>query len=666
MSNAPNAPRQGRKLVSDIWKHYELTENNTMKCNYCYTIYKLTGGTRVPRNHLIKEHRIDSANRQTVATAIYDESIEIALLRLPEEEKERKDRQLNTDMAKKINKEHLEYLYLKWTIMADVEFSQISNKDFRTFLHYINPPANELLPSAPNTIKSRVHLLFQEGQKRLRHFLHSAISSVHITCDAWTSSNNLAFLGSVAHFIDEAGGLRTILLALKELQGEHSGANMAVIILDVLSVYAIRGRLGYFVMDNATNNDTMLEAIAKEFKEADGIYYDPVEHRLRCIGHVINLSVQAFLFGRHPDIESDRRARGEDDGDDPSNKELQDYRRLGPQGKLHNIIVYIMRSPQRIQKFRRLSKGLMPKRDHRVRWNSWFIMLDWSINRIKPFLQSFIGDDPDLSDDILTAGDWRTLTSMRNFLEPFFQITKYTEGRHATIDRVLPSLDFLLDRYENGALSHTADDFMKLSIDAGWKKLKEYWNKDVDLASIYIAAIALDPTRKMSYFTAHWQPDWVEDARRQLLHLWQTYNTPTSSRPLPEAAPEVIEVPEFLRWMNATRPATTTDELEQYLNEPLIYTDSLNIIQWWGGQRSRLPMLTRMAMDTFSIPAMSSEPERVFSSTKHILSDERARLRPHTIEALECVKHWMRQGLYTDADLTAVMAAEVTEDDARQ
>ncbi len=92
---------------------------------------------------------------------------------------------------------------------------------------------------------------------------------------------------------------------------------------------------------------------------------------------------------------------------------------------------------------------------------------------------------------------------------------------------------------------------MKLSVDAGWEKLKEYWNKDVDLASIYIAAIALDPTRKMSYFTAHWQPEWVEDARRLLLQLWQRHNTPTSTRPPPEAATEAIEVPEFLPWMNA-------------------------------------------------------------------------------------------------------------------
>jgi hypothetical protein len=95
------------------------------------------------------------------------------------------------------------------------------------------------------------------------------------------------------------------------------------------------------------------------------------------------------------------------------------------------------------------------------------MLLDWFINRIKSFLQSFIGDNSDLSDNILTASNWRTLTSMRDFLEPFFQITKYTEDRRATIDRVLPLLDFLLDRYKTDALSHTADDFIKLSIDAG-------------------------------------------------------------------------------------------------------------------------------------------------------------------------------------------------------
>jgi hypothetical protein len=107
---------------------------------------------------------------------------------------------------------------------------------------------------------------------------------------------------------------------------------------------------------------------------------------------------------------------------------------------------------------------------------------------------------------------------------------------------------------------------------------------------------------------------------------------------------------------------TAVDELEQFLNEPLVY-GKINIITWWERQRGRLPMLTRMAMDTFSILAMLSEPERIFSSTKHIISDERASLKADTVEALECVKYWMQAGIYTDEDLNAVMAAAVEVDE---
>jgi len=45
----------------------------------------------------------------------------------------------------------------------NVKFSQIFNKNFRTFLHYVNKFANEVLSFASNTIKSKVHLLFYEN-----------------------------------------------------------------------------------------------------------------------------------------------------------------------------------------------------------------------------------------------------------------------------------------------------------------------------------------------------------------------------------------------------------------------------------------------------------------------------------------------------------------------
>ena len=56
---------------------------------------------------------------------------------------------------------------------------------------------------------------------------------------------------------------------------------------------------------------------------------------------------------------------------------------------------------------------------------------------------------------------------------------------------------------------------------------------------------------------------------------------------------------------------------------------------------------------------MSSEAERVFSDTKHIISDERTSLQMTTIEALECLKSWFRTGLFTNDELSKTIAQEL-------
>jgi hypothetical protein len=48
-----------------------------------------------------------------------------------------------------------------------------------------------------------------------------------------------------------------------------------------------------------------------------------------------------------------------------------------------------------------------------------------------------------------------------------------------------------------------------------------------------------------------------------------------------------------------------------------------------------------MALDILLIPAMSADPERLFSSAKITISDRRCRLRMPTIQALECFKSWL-------------------------
>lgn len=49
-----------------------------------------------------------------------------------------------------------------------------------------------------------------------------------------------------------------------------------------------------------------------------------------------------------------------------------------------------------------------------------------------------------------------------------------------------------------------------------------------------------------------------------------------------------------------------------------------------------------MALDLLSIPAMSSEPERVFSSVVNCLSDRRNKMSMEVLEALELLKSWLK------------------------
>jgi hypothetical protein len=47
-----------------------------------------------------------------------------------------------------------------------------------------------------------------------------------------------------------------------------------------------------------------------------------------------------------------------------------------------------------------------------------------------------------------------------------------------------------------------------------------------------------------------------------------------------------------------------------------------------------------MALDLLSIPAMSAEVERVFSSVKRLLTSDRNRMNEDSIEETQLLKHW--------------------------
>ena len=157
---------------------------------------------------------------------------------------------------------------------------------------------------------------------------------IHFSFDLWSSPNNQAFLGIVGHWVDQNGCLQTAFLGLKWFHDTHTEENQAEHFLEIIHSWDILFQIGYFVLDNASNNDTAVFYIAKYLSSLN-ILFNATLHHLQCFEHVINLVVKAFLWGT--DSDAFEKEILTENARDKEVEELIAWRKKGPMGKLHNI-----------------------------------------------------------------------------------------------------------------------------------------------------------------------------------------------------------------------------------------------------------------------------------------------------------------------------------------
>jgi hypothetical protein len=77
-----------------------------------------------------------------------------------------------------------------------------------------------------------------------------------------------------------------------------------------------------------------------------------------------------------------------------------------------------------------------------------------------------------------------------------------------------------------------------------------------------------------------------------------------------------------------------------------IVTKDMEPLRWWRKRGENLyPTLAIIAYDLFVMPAMSSECERAFSSAKKLINEQRYSLKTDIIEADQCIKSWLKNGI---------------------
>jgi hypothetical protein len=419
---------------------------------------------------------------------------------------------------------------------------------------------------------------------------------------------------------------------------------------------------------------------------------------------VINLAAKAFLFGTEYDaFEKDIESAKEKSD---LLQELKRWRKRGPVGKLHNIIVYICRSPQRRTKFANIKAitdeegnfntefdHLSLLTDNATRWNSLYLMIERAI-KLKDRIDLFCYHEAEqmhgsstkkaitpeekerlLKHDSLSEDDWAALSEVVGILKKFYDLTKRGEGTKLTGDRGILS-DYMTTI--NDLLKHvrsTRDDLeyrlkdpncdketlehLKICTVNCWTKLDDYF-KIIDNSPAHYASVVTNPRMKWKYFEHTWKDagswkdttngsTWLITGRQALNSMWEEYRNLPIEEDIPMGGSRRQRSPspdDFERSFDMTLlygDDEDQDELETWLSSKVEKLQGGETLpQFWVRQRKQnsTNRLARMALDMVSIPAMSSDCERVFSQAKLMITGQRHRLKADIIEATQCLRMW--------------------------
>jgi hypothetical protein len=180
-----------------------------------------------------------------------------------------------------------------WLVWGNHPLRELGSPSFQEMIALANPAAAAALWVSHNSIFTFVMKLFSAIQLRVIEAIRTARSKIYISFDGWTTKGGKrGFLGNVPHFATVDGIVVDMSIDLPQFVGAHTCERLAEVITLTLTTYGITAdNVGYLVLDNSSNNDTAVAALARQFN------FTAASRRLRCGPHTLNLVGQMIIFG---------------------------------------------------------------------------------------------------------------------------------------------------------------------------------------------------------------------------------------------------------------------------------------------------------------------------------------------------------------------------------
>jgi hypothetical protein len=334
-----------------------------------------------------------------------------------------------------LSQEDFEEKLLAHVLCSGQPFTLVEEVEFRELIRScLGDRKDDISIASSRTIRRMIDQMFHREKAYIKSEFHRSSGKVSFVIDCWTSSNQYAFQGVIACWVDDEWNLKSSVIDLTLLNGAHTGANIAKAFGDVLQEYNLWQKLLAVTTDNASNMNTMFEELQNLAYENNSTF-NSTDYRVRCLAHIINLACQDMISA----AESYEYEKDDADSEDGEADEIDDPEERRSTSnfikKVREAVSGIRSSPQRREIFRTqcTTFGIKHKNlilDVPTRWNSTLDMLERALE-LKMALSSTLTCIKPLTKYKLKCYEWKRVQELTRLLTPFRSATRMISNSHS-------------------------------------------------------------------------------------------------------------------------------------------------------------------------------------------------------------------------------------------
>ncbi|CAM8928975.1 unnamed protein product [Rhodiola kirilowii] len=639
-SEVETQPGKRRKKKSLVWEHFDIEEvgngNRRAFCKQCKQSFAYSTGQKVAGTSHLKRH-IDKGTC-TLAVRNHDNNQQTPFTPSSNSGTLKKQKRSPGLSSVLFNTDRCRHVLSDMIIKHDYPLHMVEHPGFVTFSTNLQPHFDMV---TFNIIQGDCVATYLREKQTLMKQIEGIPGRICLALDLWTSSQTMGYVFLTGYYIDNNWRSNRRLLNVVMEPYPDSDTAFSHAIAACLSDWSLENKL-FSVTVNQPLSDAAVENVRAQLSIKNTLVLNGQLLLQSCLARTLSSMAKDILEGGKCVVT-----------------------------KVRDSVKYVKMSDVHEDQFLELKQQLQISStkpvslDNKNKWNTTYEMLLAALEYNEVFYCLHSSDRG--YREAPTAEEWKQVEIICSYLKLF------ADAANILASPTVPTANSYFHEVckihmELGRASASDDPFLGSFMKTVNEKFDKYWK---DCSLILAIAVVIDPRFKMKLvefsFTKVYGEDadtyikYVDDGIHELFNEYLALpQVSTDAEVKSEETPAGTLVSsnglaDFDVFIMKSTSQQSRSELDMYLEESLLpRIQDFDVSNWWKLNRTKYPILSKMARDILSFPASTVSSDAVFDSTSKGMDRYKSSLRPETVEALLCAKDWLQQEslLSTSADAT--------------